>query len=100
MMDFNYPNDNVMAAIIGGMMGAARAAAEDAAQNQKPGASGKTGPGIQNPAKTRDELLKKAAQDVAASAKILYDAFTAVGFTADAAISLTASLLGAANRKF
>lgn len=47
MMDFNYPNDDMMAAIIGGMMGAARAAAEDAAQNQKPGASGKTGPGIQ-----------------------------------------------------
>ena len=66
-MDFNYPNDDVMAAIIGGMMGAARAAAEDAAQNQKPGASGKTGPGIQNPAKIRDELLKKAAQGVAAN---------------------------------
>lgn len=98
MMDFNYPNDNVMAAIIGGMMGAARAAAEDAAQ--KPGASGKTGPGIQNPAKTRDELLKKAAQGVAANAKVLYDAFIAVGFPADAAINLTGSVLGAANHKF
>jgi hypothetical protein len=100
MMDFNYPNDDAMAAIISGMMGAARAAAEDAAQNQKAGASGKTGPGIQNPAKTRDELLKKAAQGVAANAKVLYDAFIAVGFPADAAISLTGSVLGAANHKF
>lgn len=98
MMDFNYPSDDMMAAIIGGMMGAARAAAEDAAQ--KPGTSGKTGPGIQNPAKTRDELLKKAAQGVAANAKVLYDAFIAVGFPADAAINLTGSVLGAANHKF
>ena len=94
--NFNTP-DNMMAAILGGMMGAAAAAAEDANRNPVNGASSKEGPGMKNgkpPVQNRDDLLKKAAQNVAKSAKILNDAFTAAGFPAESAITLTAAVLG------
>lgn len=95
--NFNTP-DNVMAAILGGMMGAAAAAAEDANRNPVNGASSKAGPGKKPPVQNRDDLLKKAAQDVAKSAKILNDAFTAAGFPAESAITLTAAVLGGAKK--